>query len=146
MTKRWIVVADSARARIFEAGRGSELNEIEDLSHPESRLHEGDLRTGATGSRQQRMPTARSASGPTTPAHDKHTEGFARDISRYLDDARHRGRFEELIVAAAPAVLGELRDHLNAATRACITREIDKNWAQQSREEIEQDIEKVLTQ
>ncbi|HET7371348.1 MAG TPA: host attachment protein [Gammaproteobacteria bacterium] len=142
MPTTWIVVADSARARIFETKRVGEWNEIEDMSHPESRLHEGDLRTGATGSRQQRMPTARSASGPTTPAHDKHTEGFARDVARHLDDARHRGRFDQLIVAAAPAVLGELRDHLDSATRSCITREIDKNWVQHTAQDIEAQLEK----
>ncbi|HET7306335.1 MAG TPA: host attachment family protein [Gammaproteobacteria bacterium] len=137
MSTTWIVVADSARARIFEtAAHGRELKEIEDLSHPESRLHEGDLRTGEAGSRQQRLPMARSASGPTTPAHDKHTEGFARDIARYLDDARHRGRFDELIVAAAPALLGELRDHLDAPTRERIVREIDKNLARHSTDDI----------
>ncbi|HET6725970.1 MAG TPA: host attachment family protein [Gammaproteobacteria bacterium] len=138
MGTTWIVVADSARARVFDAGRyGRELNEIEDFSHPESRLHEGDLRTGESGSRQQRMAMARSASGPTTPAHDKHMEGFARDIARYMDTARHRGRFDKLIVAAAPAVLGELRDHLDASTRGCISREISKNLAQHSAEEIQ---------
>lgn len=138
MGNTWIVVADSARARIFDGGRyGRELNEIEGFAHPESRLHEGDLRTGESGSRQQRMAMARSASGPTTPAHDKHTEGFARDIARYLDTARHRGRFDRLIVAAAPAFLGELRDHLDTMTRECISREINKNLTQHAPEEIQ---------
>lgn len=137
MASTWIVVADSARARIFDAGpHGRELNEVEDLSHPESRLHEGDLRTGSTGSRQQRMSTARSASGPTTSTHEKHTTGFARDIARYLEHARHRGNFDKLVIAAEPAVLGELRDHLDAATRACVTREIDKNWARHTARDI----------
>lgn len=137
MATTWIVVADSTRARIFDAGRhGRELQEIDDLSHPESRLHEGDLRQGSTGSRQQRMSTARSASGPTTPAHEKHEEGFARDIARYLEHARHLGRFDELTIVAAPAVLGDLREHLDAAAQACVTREVDRNWVGDTAEEI----------
>ncbi len=137
MANTWIVIADAARARIFDGGpHGRDLDEIEDLSHPESRLHEGDLRTGETGSRQRPEAAARGASGPTTPAHDKHAQGFARDIARYLDHARQQGRFDSLIIAAAPKVLGELRDHLDSSTRATIVTEIDKDWTKQPRDKL----------
>ncbi|HET7673896.1 MAG TPA: host attachment protein [Gammaproteobacteria bacterium] len=139
MDTTWIVVADSARARIFDAGKfGRDLNEIEDLYHPESRLHEGDLRQGEEGSQDESVPLARSGTGPKTSEHEKHIEGFARDVARHLDDARHRGRFDKLVLVAAPAVLGELRDQIDAATAACVKREIDKNLAQHSPEEIKE--------
>lgn len=137
MNTTWIVVADSTRARIFDAGRyGRELNEVEDLYHPESRLHEGDLRQGEEGSQDESLPSARSGTGPTTTAHEKHAEGFARDIARHLDKARHLGRYEKLVLVAAPSLLGELRDQVDAATAACITREVDKNLARHSQEDI----------
>lgn len=138
MDTTWIVVADSSRARIFDAGRyGRELNEVDDLYHPESRLHEGDLRQGESGSQQESAPLARSGTAPTTPAHEKHAIGFARDVGRYLDDARHRGRFGKLVLVAAPSMLGALRDHIDASTAACVSREVDKNLAQRPVEDIQ---------
>ena len=42
----WVLVADNSRARIFSAEKpASDLQEIRDLTHPEARLHEGDLVT-----------------------------------------------------------------------------------------------------
>lgn len=44
MKSAWIVVADASRARFFSAELpASPLCEIETLSNPEARLHEGDL-------------------------------------------------------------------------------------------------------
>lgn len=45
--RRWIIVADPARARIFkQETAGSPLRETMDLVHGEAALHAGDLRTG----------------------------------------------------------------------------------------------------
>ena len=50
MKSTWIVVAESARARIFTmSGIGGKLQEITDLSHPESRLHDTELSSDLPG-------------------------------------------------------------------------------------------------
>ena len=46
----WVLVADNSRARIFSSDKpASVLQEIQDLTHPEARLHEGDLVTDRGG-------------------------------------------------------------------------------------------------
>ncbi|MGB5614970.1 MAG: host attachment protein, partial [Sedimenticolaceae bacterium] len=43
MNKIWVLVADASRARVFTADKpAGPLNEVEALSNPEARLHEGD--------------------------------------------------------------------------------------------------------
>ena len=50
MSQAWIVVADSARARIFEADSHSgSCSEVADLTHPASRAHERDLASDRPG-------------------------------------------------------------------------------------------------
>jgi len=44
MAETWIVVADSARARIFEpAKQGRALNLVQEFLHPTSRAHEREI-------------------------------------------------------------------------------------------------------
>jgi hypothetical protein len=50
MTNTWIVVADSARARIFKPVRqGRALEQVDELLHPASRSHERQLTTDRPG-------------------------------------------------------------------------------------------------
>lgn len=132
MHKTWIVVADSARARIFERdGRWQELNEFRDLAHPESRLRNGDLRTGGRG---EQMESTRQSSHDSdwenSPAETEATR-FAREVARALQEGRNEGGYEKLVLIAAPAFLGRLREKLDPATAHCVVQELDKNWARQ---------------
>lgn len=124
----WIVVADAARARIFTwAGADKELVQAHTLTHPESELHEGDLRTGASSHQPD----------PQVSTMEKHAEAFAKEIAEYLRLARDKDDFGRLIIAAAPQELGRLRDNLDSATAQLLDKTIDKNWAQHDRAQIE---------
>jgi len=138
MHNTWVVVADSARARIFRRNaRWQKLDEHQDLAHPESRLHDGDLKTGGRG--EQRESTNRSAhsSDYAVSPSEKHAEDFARDIAHTLHDGRSRGDFEKLVLVAPPSFLGHLRHKLDNTTAQCVTQEVDKNWSRRSAQDIE---------
>ncbi|MBA3603708.1 MAG: host attachment protein [Parachlamydiaceae bacterium] len=45
MSITWIVVANSATARVFELEKSGNIKEIETLVHAQSRLHGRDLTT-----------------------------------------------------------------------------------------------------
>lgn len=137
MHKTWIVVADSARARIFKRdGRWQELDEFRGLAHPESRLHNGDLRTGGRGEQQESTRQSSHASDwENTPAETEATR-FAREVADALHKGRSGGEFEKLVLVAAPAFLGRLRDKLDPATAHCVVQELDKNWARQPTQKI----------
>lgn len=132
MHKTWIVVADSARARIFKReGRWQKLNEFRDLAHPESRLHNGDLRTTGRGEQQQSTRQSSHASNWENGPAETEAARFAREVAQALQRGRADGAYEKLVLVAAPAFLGRLRDKLDAATSHCVVQELDKNWARQ---------------
>lgn len=129
--KATIVVADKAHARIFTAADDkAPLKEIETLVHPESRLHERDLTSGLSG-----RSGGNSYTGKTDHAHHE-MEVFAIEIAQYLDDRRNKNEMDNLLLVAAPAVLGELRQHLTSATAKMVNFELNKNLAQHTPEDI----------
>lgn len=143
MTDTWIVVADASRARIFEtdipAGglREKPLQERTVLTHPESRLHEGDLSTGGKGGDIHRLGKSSHETEPATTVMENEAEHFAVEIAGVLRDGRHKGAFEHLMLVAEPKILGRLREKMDSATRQTLFRTVDKNWAQQDQASLE---------
>lgn len=143
MHKTWIVVADSARARIFARdGRWQPMAELHGLAHPESRLHHGDLKTGGRGEQQEAAGRASHASDYETTPSEKEANRFAQEIATTLQKSRSNNDFEKLVLVAAPAFLGRLRDKLNGATAHCVVQTLDKNWARHDTTRIQGLLEK----
>lgn len=145
MKPTWIVIADSSRARIFEPeSPSSPLREIEALTHPESRLHEQDLTADLPG--RHNNDTGIGAHGFEERSEPKKQEmiNFSRELANRLEAARNNREYEQLIVAAAPAFLGLLRDALSDATRELVRLEIDKNLARMNAEQIRKHLPEYL--
>ena len=125
----WVLVADSSRARIFAADTPKgPLQELETLAHPQSRLHERDLTTDLPGRTFDSAGQGRHAmEQKTSPKHEE-AISFARQISEQLDSARIAGKFGKLMLVAAPAFLGLLREHLSAETMKQVTAQLDKDF------------------
>lgn len=127
----WVLVADNSRARIFSAEKpASDLQEIRDLTHPEARLHEGDLVTDKGGRDQ-------GPSGKHGVSHEQahKTDGadkFASTVCSELDASRASGSFNKLYVVAAPSFLGLLRKHQSSALKQMVAGEVDKNLSTQN--------------
>jgi protein required for attachment to host cells len=128
MTKTWVVVAESSRARILLAdGPLGSLTELEQLEHPASRSREQDLTSDLPGRAFDSMGEGRHAMEPHE--HPKHHEAevFARQLGERLDRGRLEGDFDRLILAAAPAFLGLLRKQISSETEKLVSEQIDKN-------------------
>lgn len=146
MSYTWVVVADSTRARIFDAESSSAaLSEAEGLTSPEGRLHDRDMTSDLPGrSFDSNKAGGRHAMEPTTdPKHELAIE-FARSIARHLDAARVKHDFEQLVIVAAPSFLGLLREQLNTACRKLVAFELNKNLVQQTPEEIRSHLPKLI--
>jgi protein required for attachment to host cells len=131
MASTWVVVADTSRARIFSAEKpAGDLVEIEDLTHPEARLHEGDLTTDRAGSGKN-GGTVSFALGDTTSHKEAEATRFAHEVSERVEAGRVGGKFHKLYVIAAPQFLGLLRKHQSSATRQLVAAEISKNLSSQ---------------
>ena len=138
-----IVVADSTRARIFTwASDNTNLQEIEDIVHPEGRLHDRDLTSDLPGRDV-------SGSGAGGHAYDNKINPkkhelieFAKRVAIYLDDARKGNKLSKLILIVAPGFLGELRSHFSNEISKIIVFELDKNLAHHNVEDIKKHIPK----
>lgn len=127
MRKTWVVVADNSRARIFTVETpSSPLIEIDSIVHPEGRMHDRDITSD--------LPGRGAGSGGSKHSYETETDAkeyenmeFARRIALFLDDSRKSDRCKNLIIVAAPGLLGNLRGELNDQTRKMVTLELDKN-------------------
>lgn len=142
-----IMVADSARARIFTVDSAhSPLNEIETMAHPEGRIHEQNLVSDLPGKDSGKGGGgAHAFQEKTEPKREEMIE-FARRIADYLDDTRKANNLNKLVIIAAPAFLGELRNHLSTETTEKIVFELDKNLTQHSEEDIRHHLSEFLSQ
>lgn len=124
----WVVVADSRRARIFEAdGPGAEhLEEIHTLLHPRDYRHadgDGDTRRRVFES----ATSARHAAEPRTLPREREANAFAREIARFLLRECENHAFGDLVLVAEPHFMGELRNALDPRLTARVARRRSKD-------------------
>jgi protein required for attachment to host cells len=126
MKSTWIVVAESANARIFSMDkRGAPWQEITDLIHVESRLTQTELESDRPGRSNESHSAGSHAMEPRQ--NRKITEAlvFARQIAEFL--TLHEQEFEHLILVCAPKFLGQLREKLGKSLNLKVSSEIDRN-------------------
>lgn len=120
----WIVIADAAQARIFQALReDGKLTEIATLRNPEGRLTPQEMVSDRAG----RMGRGRGSTGHAFEPHDsveEHVaERFARHVCAHLAAAQHDGYVKRLYLVADPKFLGQLRRHMDPRTRDIVAQE-----------------------
>jgi protein required for attachment to host cells len=113
----WVVVADPSKATIYAVPRGmARLREVFELE------------------------SAREATDHGVPR----VHGFAAELAVYLEEAHEDGRFDELILVAAPTFLHQLRSSLSKAARDALVAEIGKNLISARRETLQEEVLRVL--
>ncbi|PTN37698.1 host attachment protein [Desulfonatronum sp. SC1] len=137
MRKRWIVVADSSKARFFNAPVSGKLEEVETLTHPESRLPGQDMCRDRPGLALDGGGHGRHGLEPSSDPKKQEALIFSRIVSDMLDKAHGDRRFEQLGVFAAPAFLGMLRDQMSKAVAGAVFLEVPKNISAQTTPEIQ---------
>lgn len=144
MSTTWVVVADSSRARIFTAKTStSELQELEILAHPEGRLHEQEISSDLPGKVKGKDGGGHAYSDEVTPK-EQEIINFAKRVAEHLEHAYHVQKFHRLAIVAAPAFLGELRNHLSAQVTKVLCFDLNKNITLQTPEEIRKHLPKTL--
>ena len=136
MSQIWVAVADSSRARIFEAETpASSLKEIQTFAHPEARLHEGDLTTDRSG-RDTNSSAGSHGFGTENQAKEEEAQRFASMVCSNLETACKQGNFKKLYIIAAPAFLGLMRKHRSNQVKNLLVDELPKNLATKDPETI----------
>jgi protein required for attachment to host cells len=131
--KTWILVADEARARVFEAARGDgELAEVADFIHDAGRHHPQERFADRLPRAHESSGSARHAIEPRTDAETVEARRFAQRLCDVLDAARNEHRYARLVLLAPPRFLGTLRDTLDAQVAKLVVAEVDKDLTQES--------------
>lgn len=139
-----VIVADSARARVFSRSKKfSPLEEQTVLTHPESRLRRQDLVSDRPGTVHESSAYGESdASEPTDPK--RHEAGvFARELSQHLQSLRVKENLEGITLVAEPRFLGVLRAALDDATAKLVVKEVGASLTRESIERIQQRIDQI---
>ena len=131
-----IVIANQSEAQFHDSvGPTRALKAAGRLLNPAARLHDRDLESdrpgrvfnfaAASGKRRGASPRHAANGGRST--HQHVAEKFARRIGQELHRAHAAGRFDRLVLIAAPAFLGRLRRALPPEVRACVASAVAKD-------------------
>ncbi|MGB5259724.1 MAG: host attachment protein [Gammaproteobacteria bacterium] len=144
MTKRWVVVADQSKARIFttKEPRGP-LQELVSLDNPYGREQEQSLVSDRPGRSFDSHGQGRHSMGTTVDPSETETIRFARRIADHLQEACNDGRCKKLLLVAGPYMLGVLRKQLNTPESIKVSA-IDKNLGQYDAREIRTHLPELL--
>ena len=134
----WIVVADSARARIFApvVRHGLDLEQVTEILHPESRSHTRALTTDRPGRTFDSEGPGRHGMSESVSPKEHEAWKLCKELADEIETARAQERFDRLVLVAAPAFLGELRKTLSDQSARLVVSELDKNLAQMNTQDI----------
>ncbi len=125
----WVLVADGARAQVYVKPPQDSDWDLHPVRHmhfkaESARAYETGGGTAATV--HESATPARHMSEPKLDVRDKVKQDLARRVAEAVNAARKTGRFDDLIVIAAPATLGYLRAHLDGdvPVRAELARDL----------------------
>lgn len=126
-TVTWILVADGAQAKVFQHnGPGKGLSAVKDLQFEQEPLRAQDINTDRPGRRFDSGVNHRSGVEESDPAQQRETR-FVQGVAERLETSQQEGRFDRLIVAAAPTALGDLRQAFGDKIKQAIIAELPKD-------------------
>lgn len=142
-----VIAADNTCARIFHTSSSQDpLEEKTVLVHPENRLHEKDLTSDRQGYSFSSHGYGRKALSSHEEPKEYEIKKFVKEINEYLKNSEANKEFNQLIIIAAPKLLGTLKKQLNSNIKKLITYELKKNITKLSAAEIRNYLPKHLTQ
>ena len=137
----WVVVADQSRARMFAMhGRWGSLEEVDNLVHPEGRLHDQDLNADRPGRSFDTMGDGRHGMSKRHSPKEMEAIRFAAEITQRVALAYHKGAFKQLVLIAPPRFLALLRERLPQAVSHCVILCEDKNLTRDDADSIREHI------
>ncbi|MBD8527460.1 host attachment protein [Pseudomarimonas arenosa] len=136
--KTWVLIANSARARLFEAEKkNGGLTELADFVQPDSQMRGVDLADSRPGRVQESASPERHSMEPHTHPRDKSALQFAHGLADILDRARVEHEYDRLVLVAPPRFLGQLRNSLDDQVSQLVVNSVDKDISTATVDEIE---------
>ncbi|WP_435168072.1 host attachment family protein [Falsirhodobacter sp. 1013] len=134
----WVVVADGEKALFLENEGDAQypilrVRAVETHDNPPDREQSTD-KAGQLGNRAGGTGSAIEE----TDYHQLERDRFAQDLAERLYKMSQKGRFDRLVIVAAPQTLGVLRSELHKEVQAKIVQEIPKSLTSMPIDKIEQ--------
>lgn len=124
--RTWILVADSAEARLFLSYPGQQgWFELKTFKHPQSRAKGPELYDSPLAMEEGKLPK------------DLAAEDFAHELGNYLDLSLSQNQYERLIIVAPPQFLGLLRGELSKQVQTHLVETLNKDLVALPKDELE---------
>jgi protein required for attachment to host cells len=145
-TTTWVLIADGARARLLAQDKPfaalKPALQQEELTG--STAQSKEIGTDRPGRSFDSAGQGRHAMAPPTDPQRYAKFAFARELAERLEEAVHGGRFDRLVLVAAPKTLGDLRELLPGPVKAKVVAEIDKDLTKVPLHELPKHLDSVL--
>jgi len=141
-TVTWYLVADGARGRVFaNEGPGKGLHAaIEKDFVLDRKAYTRDIVSDREGRTVSTTRGGRHTLGADDPHTHEETE-FLRHVASEIGAAGRQGRFDRLVIVAAPRALGDLRAYLPRAAKDKVSGELDKDLTRLSEADLAKHLE-----
>lgn len=128
-TITWIVIADGDQAKVFEhEGPGRGLKPIKDLQFEQEHLKAQEIMADKPGRAfSSAGPGARSSMEYSSDPVAVRERRFVERLAEMLNEKQQQGKFDRLVIAAAPAALGDIRPALSDRVKGTILAEMPKD-------------------
>lgn len=140
----WIVVANSSKARFFQAVSNQDLKEFDTLLHPESRMKGEELLSDKPGTTFDSQGPGRHYVGKMQDLKDSESKEFAKEIGKKLMDIAKEHPIEQLFLASSPKFLGVLVKEIDGNLAGCLKEAINHDITSLTPEEIREYLPYVL--
>jgi len=145
MKRNWILVANQAEAQIFCSDRlPGALSLVKVLSNKEGTARSRDLVSDAPGRAFDSQGLGRHAMEPKTGVKEEQRRKFVKEMVEQLQTGRVRGDFNQLVLMAAPAVLGVIRKTLNPELERAVIKEVPKDLIGQGVDNIQSQLARAF--
>ncbi|MEB3702883.1 host cell attachment protein [Candidatus Bealeia paramacronuclearis] len=139
----WVLVADGARGRFFQKKPEGILH-IDGFDFVAENLKDQELTHDKPGRGFESANPARHAYQPRVDPHENQKVQFAKRLSEFVNKAREKGEFDELVLVTPPKILGELRNHLGKDSLSKVTSEIAKDVSKFSDHELNHYLQEMM--
>lgn len=123
----YILVADAGGAKLYRSEGGTSTPELaHERSNPAGRKLRAEIESDRPGTQRNSMGGTHSLGGDKD-AHRHESDQFARELCNMLEREHAAGRFTDLLIAAPPHFLGDLRQHMGKDCKKAIRATIHKD-------------------
>lgn len=127
--RTWLLVADGAGAAFYNvAAVTARVTAIPDMSFGQKSKPSRAMMSDRPGRTKYSAGQRRSAMEPRTDPHVQAETEFLKRVAVEVNAGVRKKLFDQLIIAAPPRAMAELRTTLNKTSRAKVALEITHEW------------------